>query len=172
MELVRGQSEQIVRLYDTYGDMLFRLAYSILLNQADAEDAVQDIFIKIIGKIPDFAEAGQEKAWLTRVLVNHCRDQLRKRRLRLYTPLEEVLEQGGMEPSVPGPEHSGSTELLQAVLALGEKYREPLVLHYFEGFSVEEVSSILGIGQSAVKMRLSRGREMIKKRMEEEVLHE
>lgn len=169
MELVRGQSEQIARLYDAYGDMLFRLAYSILLNQADAEDAVQDIFIKIIGKIPDFAEKTQEKAWLTRVLVNHCRDQLRKRRLRLYTPLDEVLEQGGSEPSVPGPEEGGGKELLQAVLALGEKYREPLILHYFEGFSVEEVSSILGIGLSAVKMRLSRGREMLKKRMEEEV---
>ena len=169
MELVRSQSEQIARLYDAYGDMLFRLAYSILLNRADAEDAVQDIFIKIIGKIPDFAEDAQEKAWLTRVLVNHCRDLLRKRKLRLYTPLEEVLQQSGAEISVPGPEDSSGTELLQAVLALGEKYREPLILHYFEGFSVEEVSSILGIGQSAVKMRLSRGREMIKKRMEEDV---
>ncbi len=169
MKLVRGQSEQIAQLYDTYGDMLFRLAYSILLNQADAEDAVQDIFIKIIGKIPDFGEKAQEKAWLTRVLVNHCRDQLRKRKLRLYTPLEEVLEQQGNDLSVPGPEESGDTGLLQIVLSLGEKYRQPLVLHYFEGFSVEEVSGILGIGQSAVKMRLSRGREMIKKRMEEEV---
>jgi len=169
MKLVRSQSEQIAQLYDTYGDMLFRLAYSILLNQADAEDAVQDIFIKIIGKIPDFGETAQEKAWLTRVLVNHCRDQLRKRKLRLYTPLEEVLEQTGNDLSVPGPEESGDPGLLQIVLSLGEKYKEPLILHYFEGFSVEEVSGILGIGQSAVKMRLSRGREMVKKRMEEEV---
>ena len=169
MELVRSQSEQIARLYDAYGDMLFRLAYSILLNRADAEDAVQDIFIKIIGKIPDFADKTQEKAWLTRVLVNHCRDQLRKRKLRLYTPLEDVLALGEAEPSVPGPEENGGTGLLQAVLALGEKYREPLILHYFEGFSVEEVSGILGIGLSAVKMRLSRGREMLRKRMEEEV---
>ena len=106
---------------------------------------------------------------MSRVLVNHCRDQLRKRKLRLYTPLEEILEQSGSDLSVPGPEESGGTGLLQIVLSLGEKYREPLVLHYFEGFSVEEVSSILGIGQSAVKMRLSRGREMVKKRMEEEV---
>ena len=169
MELVRSQSEQIAQLYDSYGDMLFRLAYSVLLNQADAEDAVQDIFIKIIGRIPDFADQEQEKAWLTRVLVNHCRDQLRKRKLRLYTPLEEVLEQSGSDLSVPGPEESGGIGLLQMVLSLGEKYRGPLILHYFEGFSIEEVSSILGIGQSAVKMRLSRGREMVKKRMEEEV---
>ena len=52
---------------------------------------------------------------------------------------------------------------------MGEKYREPVILHYFEGFRIEEISSILGIGQSAVKMRLARGREMIKKRMEEEM---
>ena len=169
MELVRNQSDQIAQLYDDYGDMVFRLAYSVLLNRADAEDAVQDMFIKIIGKVPEFGDRAQEKAWISRVIVNQCRDQLRKRKLRLYTPLEEVLEQSGSDLSVPGPEESGGIGLLQMVLSLGEKYREPLILHYFEGFSIEEVSSILGIGQSAVKMRLSRGREMVKKRMEEEV---
>lgn len=168
MEVVRSQPEQIAQLYDTYGDMLFRLAYSIMLNQADAEDAVQDIFIKIIGKIPEFTSSSQEKAWITKVLANHCKDMLRKRKLRLYTPLEEVLEQSGHGLSVPGPEDNGGTELFQMVLSLGEKYREPLILHYFEGFSVEEVSEILSIGQSAVKMRLSRGREMIRRKMEEE----
>lgn len=168
MEVVRSQPEQIAQLYDTYGDMLFRLAYSIMLNQADAEDAVQDIFIKIIGKIPEFASSSQEKAWITKVLANHCKDMLRKRKLRLYTPLEEVLEQSGHGLSVPGPEDNGGTELFQMILSLGEKYREPLILHYFEGFSIEEVSEILSIGQSAVKMRLSRGREMIRKKMEEE----
>lgn len=168
MEVVRSQPEQIAQLYDTYGDMLFRLAYSIMLNQADAEDAVQDIFIKIIGKIPEFSSSSQEKAWITKVLANHCKDMLRKRKLRLYTPLEEVLEQSGHGLSVPGPEDNGGKELFQMVLSLGEKYREPLILHYFEGFSIEEVSEILSIGQSAVKMRLSRGREMIRKKMEEE----
>lgn len=168
MEIIRNQSDQIAQLYDDYGDMVFRLAYSVLLNRHDAEDAVQDMFIKIIGKVPDFGDRAQEKAWISRVIVNQCRDQLRKRKLRLYTPLEELLEQTGEEPSVPGPEESGGTGVLQVVLSLGEKYREPLILHYFEGFSIEEVSSILGIGLSAVKMRLSRGREMVKKRMEEE----
>ena len=169
MELVRNQSGQIAQLYDDYGDMVFRLAYSVLMNRAAAEDAVQDMFIKIIGKVPELGDRAQEKAWISRVIVNQCKDQLRKRKLRLYTPLEEVLEQSGSDLSVPGPEESGGIGLLQMVLSLGEKYREPLILHYFEGFSIEEVSSILGIGQSAVKMRLSRGREMVKKRMEEEV---
>ena len=168
MELVRNQSDQIAQLYDDYGDMVFRLAYSVLLNRADAEDAVQDMFIKIIGKVPEFGDRAQEKAWISRVIVNQCKDQLRKRKLRLYTPLEELLEQTGEEPSVPGPEESGGTGVLQVVLSLGEKYREPLILHYFECFSIEEVGSILGIGQSAVKMRVSRGREMVKKQMEEE----
>ena len=168
MELVRNQSDHIAQLYDDYGDMVFRLAYSVLLNRADAEDAVQDMFIKIIGKVPEFGDRAQEKAWVSRVIVNQCKDQLRKRKLRLYTPLEELLEQTGEEPSVPGPEESGGSGVLQVVLSLGEKYREPLILHYFEGFSIEEVGSILGIGLSAVKMRLARGREMVKKRMEEE----
>jgi RNA polymerase sigma-70 factor (ECF subfamily) len=95
MELVRNQSDQIAQLYDDYGDMVFRLAYSVLLNRADAEDAVQDMFIKIIGKVPEFGDRAQEKAWISRVIVNQCKDQLRKRKLRLYTPLEELLEQTG-----------------------------------------------------------------------------
>ena len=65
-------------------------------------------------------------------------------------------------------EEAEGSGVLQAVLALGEKYREPILLYYFEGFSVEETAAILGIGQSALKMRLARGREMLKKRMEEE----
>ena len=59
MKIVRSHSEEIARLYDSYGDMLFRLACSILLNRADAEDAVQDMFIKIIGKVPEFNQERQ-----------------------------------------------------------------------------------------------------------------
>lgn len=168
MGIVRSHSEEIARLYDSYGNMLFRLACSILLDRSDAEDAVQDMFIKIIGKVPDFGDQAQERAWLTKVLVNQCRDSLKRQKLRTHVSLETILEQTGKEPSVPGPEEEGS-QMLQEVFSLGEKYRQPLILHYFEGFSVEETASILGIGQSAVKMRLSRGREMLKKRMEEEV---
>ena len=91
MKIVRSHSEEIARLYDSYGDMLFRLACSILLNRADAEDAVQDMFIKIIGKVPEFNQERQERAWLTRVLVNQCRDSLKRRKLRVYTPLDELL---------------------------------------------------------------------------------
>ena len=167
MEMIRSHSEEIARLYDTYGEMLFRLACSILLNRADAEDAVQDMFLKIFGKVPEFQKESQEKAWLTKVLVNQCRDSLKRRKLRHYAPLEEVQEIMGKALSVPGPEETEGREVLQMVLALGEKYREVLILYYFEGFRVEETASILGISQSAVKMRLARGREMLKKRMKE-----
>ena len=85
-------ADGIEDLVYTYGNMLFGICFTMLGNESDAEDAVQDIFIKIIGKLPEFEEPAQEKAWLTRVLVNHCRDQLRKRKLRLYTPLDELLE--------------------------------------------------------------------------------
>ena len=60
MEMIRSHSEEIARLYDTYGEMLFRLACSILLNRADAEDAVQDMFLKIFGKVPEFQKGSGE----------------------------------------------------------------------------------------------------------------
>lgn len=160
MRANKDNPERIELLYSRYGDSLFRMAYSILLNQADAEDAIQDVFSKILMKMPDFHDEEQERVWLMRVTMNQCKDQLRKKKLRIYTPIEEILNLAEEEAQDLG--------VLSIVLSLKEKYKEPLILYYFEGFSVEKTGEIIGIGKSAVKMRLSRGREMVKQRLEKE----
>lgn len=160
MGITTDGQNRIASLYDHYGDKLFRIAYSILLNQQDAEDAVQDVFYKIMDKLPAFHDTEQEKAWLVRVVINQCKDSLKKQKLRIYTPLEQM---GDL--AAQGSEDLG---VLSIVLSLEGKYKGPLILYYFEGFSVETIGKILGIGKSAVKMRLARGREMVKKRLEEE----
>ena len=167
---------RLAQLYDEYGGRLYRLAYGILRSRADAEDAVQDVFVKIMGKLPDFVGEDreiQQWRWLARVMVNQCRDSLRKQKLRVYTPLEEmaeILESPQSSRSAEGERQMGQA-VLAATLALPEKYRLPMILYYLEGFSVEEVSNILEIGRSAVKMRLARGREMVKKEMEGDMGH-
>lgn len=167
----------VAQLYDEYGDRLYRIAYGMLRNRVDAEDAVQDVFVKAMGKMPDFESAGltdqedpkeRQWRWLVRVTMNQCRDSLRRQKVRVYTPLEEVAEtlKGAEEdPAVRNRRQMGEA-VLAATLALPEKYKAPMMLHYLEGFSVEEVSKILEIGRSAVKMRLARGREMVKRQME------
>ncbi len=144
--------------YDRYADMLFRLSYSILYSREDAEDVVHDVFIKYVSKPPVLREHEHEKAWFVRVTINQCHDQQRRKKIRRYIPLEEIAE-------IP-VEQFKSNEVLKSILALPEKYKLSLLIHYFEGYSVEQTSKMLGISKSAVKMRLLRGREMLKMELE------
>ena len=140
--------------YAAYGPMVYRLAMVYLGNSADAEDVMQEAFIRLLYHAPAFADTEHEKRWLLRVAVNLCRNQLkgfwRKRAVTLDLDIED-------------PE---STGVLETIVALPEKYKAPILLHYCEGYSVAEVGEILRLGQSAVKMRLKRGRELLRLELE------
>ena len=139
--------------YDAYGPMVYRLAMVYLGRRADAEDVTQEAFVRLFCRAPAFADGEHEKL---RVAVNLCRDQLkgfwRKRAVEL-------------EPGLPAqdPESLG---LAEAIVALPEQYKGPIHLHYCEGYSVAEIGEILKLGQSAVKMRLKRGRDLLRREME------
>ena len=154
-------------MFERYMNLLYRLCYSILLVREDAEDAVQDVFLKYYRKQPTFADEGHEKAWFIRVAVNHCKDVLRRRKLRVFIPFSEVEELlADMEAKV---DDSG---VLQALFELSDRYRIVMILHYLEGYPVKEVAKMCGITQSAVKMRLSRGREQLKECLKGVVIDE
>lgn len=140
--------------YAAYGPMVYRLAMVYLGCSADAEDVTQEAFIRLLYHAPAFADAEHEKRWLLRVTVNLCRNQLkgfwRKRAVTLDLDIED-------------PESLG---VLETIVELPEKYKAPILLHYCEGYSVAEVGEILRLGQSAVKMRLKRGRELLKLELE------
>lgn len=153
----RPKSEQgFEAAYDAYGPMVYRLAMVYLGRHADAEDVTQEAFLKLLYKAPPFADAGHERRWLLRVTANLCRDQLRGFWRKRAVALE------GDYP-IRNPETFGVAE---AIVALPEKYKAVLHLHYYEGYSVAEIGEILKLSQSAVKMRLSRGRELLKLEME------
>ncbi len=141
---------------DTYSDMLFRICFVSLGNREDAEDAVQDTFLKYIQKAPDFNGSEHEKAWLIRVAINRCRDIKRMRRPKVdFDSLEEY---------IAAPE---SNEALTALMSLPEKYRTVLTLKCVEGYSVKEIAGMIGRTESAVKMRLKKGRELLRQAYEE-----
>ena len=142
--------------YDAYGPMVYRLAMVYLGCRADAEDVTQEAFLRLLRRAPAFADGEHEKRWLLRVAVNLCRDQLRGFWRRRAVELEPGLP-------VRNPESLG---LAEAIVALPEQYKGPIHLHYCEGYSVAEIGEILHLGQSAVKMRLMRGRELLRKEME------
>lgn len=143
-------------VYNKYSNMLYRLALSILLNGEDAEDAVQTVFINYLTKQPFFNSEEHEKAWFLRVTINQSKDSLRKRKVRAALPLDDVTDVGVYDEQY---------SVLTLLSALPEKYKTAVTLHYLEGFSVEETAEILKISKSAVKMRLSRGRDILKKKL-------
>ena len=100
---------------------------------------------------------------MLRVTMNQCRDMLRRRQQRYAVPLDEAADVGVQDA------HS---EVLDVLEKLPEEYRVPLTLYYFEDCKVEEIARALGLGPSAVKMRLKRGREMMKKELEGESGHD
>ena len=141
-------------VYNRYADMLYRLSLSHLGVVEDAEDAVHDVFEKYINTSPEFKDSEHEKAWFIRVTVNRCHDLLRKRSKRNHEAIEAAYD--------IAHEDSEEPDVFRVVHSLPEKYRSAIVLHYLEGYSVEETARLLRITVSAAKMRLARGREQLK----------
>ena len=133
---------------------LYRAALAILGDPHEAEDAVQDAFVRYLEKAPQNLE--HPSAWLTRVLVNGCRSRLRLA-WRRVGPLPETLP-------VPGPEER---EELEELFSLSPEDRAVIHLHYYEGYSTDEIAGLLGCRPGTVRSRLSRARERLKKLLEE-----
>ena len=148
-----------------YGSMLYRLCMVYLKNHANTEDAIQDSFISLIYKSPKFKTPDDEKRWLVRVAINICKDQIKSAGNKTL-PLEALTEPGFIESAEDISARAETNDIFHILQTLPEKYKTPIFLHYTEGFTVEEISKMLAIGKSAVKMRLKRGREMLKVEME------
>lgn len=150
--------EVFEQTYAAHGPALYRFCLVQMGNPADAEDILQEVFCKRLYRAPEFATAEQERRWLFRVAVNQCRDELRRGR-RTELPLTEELQ----DP------RGADLGLWELVAALPEKQRTVVHLHYAEGWTVEEIASILGTSVPAVKMRLKRGRDALRKEWEAEL---
>ena len=145
------------QVYEAYGPALYRFCLLQMKNSADAEDIMQEVFLKRLYQAPEFQSPDHERRWLFRVALNQCRDEWKRSR-RTELPLDEAVL-----ISVP-PE---DREILEQVAALPEKLRTVIHLHYYEGYSLEEIASLLGVSLSAVKMRMKRGRDALRNRLEE-----
>ncbi|MCM3132613.1 sigma-70 family RNA polymerase sigma factor [Paenibacillus polysaccharolyticus] len=159
-QTISQPSDEVTNIYDTYADTLFRIAMVHLGRREDAEEATQDTFIKWMEKAPAFNDAEHQKAWLIRVITNHCKSLLRKGWRKREVKLETV------EPvMMDNPEDQA---LIELVLSLPVKYRSVVHLYYYEDYGIRDISQILEISESAVKMRLQRGRQLLKLELEGE----
>lgn len=135
---------------EQYLDMVYRIALNWFRSAADAEDAAQTVMLKLWQTDTDFADDGHLRRWLARVTLNVCKDMARSPWRRHTVPLEELPE--------PAFSDAERREVYQEVMALPAKYRVPLYLYYYEGYSAAEVGELLHLNVSTVQTRLARAR--------------
>ncbi len=145
--------EDIESTFEKYADMLYSISLIMLKNSRDAEDTVQDSFIRYIQSDKSFESDEHKKAWLITVASNLCRDRLRASKRHRQEPIGELTEFS------QDNEESG---ILDALTRLPEKYRIIMLLHYVHEYKVREIARMLDISESAAKMRLKKGRELLR----------
>lgn len=151
--------EEANRAVDLYGDTVRRICMIHLKNKADTEDIFQNVFLKYVLRAAPFDSPEHEKAWIIRVTANACKDLLRSFFRSRTVSLDVLIE----TPREMPEDHS---DILEAVLALPEKYKDPIYLHYYEGYTAEEIGRILGKNTNTVYTLLTRARQMLKNRLE------
>ena len=156
-----GTDESVRRAVTAYSRMLLRLAMTRLPSSADAEDVVQEVFLKLLTARPQFRDAEHEKAWLIRATLHRACDMARSAERR-NLPLEAA-------EAVPGGELPEPSPVLSAVRALPAKYSAVIHLYYYEGYSIKEISQLLHLPVPTVGTRLSRGRERLRELLKEDV---
>lgn len=155
MRLFKPQKQNIEKVFQRYGDMLYRLALARLTNDADAQDVVQDVFVKFVDSMPEFKDGEHEKAWFLRTAINCCHDIARRQKARGHLPIDDAY-------GVAAENNDGVRELMSLLSQLPPIYKDVVVLHALEGYGVEQTAKLLDISLSCAKMRLSRAREILK----------
>ncbi len=150
--------ESLEAAYAACADTLYKIAMVYLGSPADAEDVLQDAFLKLLCRREAFQDPEHRKRWLIRVTVNLCKDRLRGFWRRRVVPFEgQIIVQD-----------EEKQEIWEQVLAMPETYKAVMHLYYYEGYAVQEIAKILGLSTGAVKTRLHRGRKALRMEMEEE----
>ena len=147
-------------LIEKYKNNIYAVAFNICKNKHDAEDVVQDTFIEYLSQKKDFQSEQHIRAWIIRVAINKAKNKNNLFFRRNSLPLEDYINTLTFESDE-------TQELFETVMKLPKKYRIVIHLFYYEDYSVQEIANILKITQSNVKVRLSRGRLLLRKTLKE-----
>ena len=149
------------QLFETYKQNIYAAAFSVCRNAEDAEDVTQETFLRYHRANKQFESEQHIKAWLLRVAINGAKDVWRSGRRKNEVPLEDYME------TLPF-ESQESSSLFEAVMALPATFRSVIHLFYYEDYTVREIAEILHLTQSNVKVRLNRGRALLKETLKED----
>lgn len=154
-----NRDREIVRIVETYSDMLMRIALNRVNSIAEAEDVVQSTFERLMKRQPRFETREHEKAWLIKTAIRICIDEARKNARHANVPLNEEIAAAYSEESF---------ELLETVRRLPEHDRDAVYLYYYEEYTIREIAKILGEREGTTRSRLSRARKKLRAIMEGE----
>ena len=160
----RMDEGQFEELYQRYANDVLRVSYFYLGDRQQAEDVTQDVFIRLLTTAPDL-RPGSEKAWLLKVALNRCRDIWRAawvKRVVLGSPALEL---------TPAPDQMDDRleqqELMAAIRRLPADFRDAILLHYYQGYSITEIAEMLNVPEGTISSRLSRGRKKLEELLRE-----
>ena len=165
----RGDKEPFAKLVDHYKNWIFGLIFRWVGQKEVAEEMAQEVFLKAFAQIKNFRGEAKFSSWLYQIGLNRCRDYWRSRefRQRQDKALEEIAEWPALSPQAEDEIQLQQRQriLRRALESLPENYREALTLRYLHELSYEEMAELLGQGISNLKMRVSRGLDLLKNKL-------
>lgn len=165
--ILAGDVEAYAQLVDRHYDRCARVAVRILGNREDAEEAIQDAFLRAYRALGEYEERERFAAWLTRILVNQCRTMLARTRRTESLFVDADPRLVDMTPAAARPAGSAWPELDGALQQLPAEQREAVVLRYADDLTYEEMARITGAGESALKMRVKRAFARLRELLQE-----
>lgn len=153
--------QPVQKLIEQYQNNLYAAAFNICQNQMDAEDVVQETFVQYYTTKKEFENEQHIRAWLLRIAINKAKNCCRTFWKKNKCALEDYME------TLPFPD-TQSRSLFEEVMKLPDKYRIVIHLFYYEDYTVREIAEILKLSESNVKVRLSRGRTLLREALKEE----
>ena len=153
-------NNEYIQSVNEYSDLIYRVALHACGNQMDAEDAVQETFIKYYHLEKDFEKEAGKKAWLIVTASNQCKDMLKHwwRKRKDITDYEEQICSKRQEMD----------EMMELILQLPEKYKTAVYFHYYEGYNSREIAKILHKPESTIRTYLQKARKLLKQEMQQE----
>jgi RNA polymerase sigma factor (sigma-70 family) len=155
----RNDDLNIDKLISQYGNSLLRMSYLYLKDIHLAEDAVQDTFIRVYKSYPQFKGDAELKTWIMRIAINVCKNYRRSswwKRVDVLESLNSIPAEAGLIPDLR------DDTLLLEIMRLSPKYKEVILLFYYQDMTTREISQALNIPESTVSIRLKRAREKLK----------
>ena len=161
-DTARQHAPELERLVAQYQGAVLRTCYLYLCDRSQAEDAVQETFLKVYRNLDSFRGESSEKTWILKIAMRTCYDMNHSGWSRFFN--RRVTPEMLPEAAVPFEEKDDT--LTRAVIRLPIRLREVILLYYYQGLNVNEIADALGISQPSVSGRLKRGRERLKAALE------